>query len=120
MASPGEDLSNLGSVTDAFEVMDQLYEPLVRARPDGSLDPALATSWDVTDGGQTLTFHLRDGVRFSDGTPFDAAAAVFYLKQWIGKKDYDYLGVSRYFVDMATPDRLTLVIRLNRSYYPAL
>jgi nickel transport system substrate-binding protein len=101
-------------------VMDQLYEPLVRARPDGSLDPALATSWDVTDGGQTLTFHLRDGVRFSDGTPFDAAAAVFNLTQWIGQKDYDFLGVSRYFVEMATPDRLTLVIRLNRSYYPAL
>jgi hypothetical protein len=66
MGSPGEDLSNRGFVTDAFDVLDQLYEPLVRTRPDGSLDPALPTSWDVTDGGQTLTFHLRDRVRFSE------------------------------------------------------
>ena len=120
MGSPGEDLSDRGYLTDAFDVLDQLYEPLVRARPDGSLAPALATSWSVTDAGRTLTFRLRDGVRFSDGTPFDAAAAAFNLNQWIGRKDYNFLGVSRYFAGMATPDPRTLVIKLNHSFYQAL
>jgi nickel transport system substrate-binding protein len=120
MGSPGEDLSDRGYLTDAFDVLDQLYEPLVRAQPDGSLTPGLATSWSVTDGGRTLTFRLREGVRFSDGTPFDAAAAAFNLNQWIGRKDYNFLGVSRYFAGMATPDPRTLVIKVNHSFYQAL
>lgn len=36
------------------------------------LEPELATSWKVTNGGKTITFQLRDGLRFSDGTPFSA------------------------------------------------
>jgi peptide/nickel transport system substrate-binding protein len=36
------------------------------------LEPELATAWKITDGGRTITFQLRDGVHFSDGTPFSA------------------------------------------------
>ncbi len=36
--------------------------------------PELATSWDLSDNQKDLTFHLREGVTFQDGTPFDAAA----------------------------------------------
>ena len=36
------------------------------------LEPELATSWKITNGGKTITFQLRDGLRFSDGTPFSA------------------------------------------------
>jgi peptide/nickel transport system substrate-binding protein len=45
------------------------------------LQPELATSWTVSKDGRTITFKLRDGVRFSDGTPFSAADVAFTLAQ---------------------------------------
>jgi peptide/nickel transport system substrate-binding protein len=49
---------------------------LVTQQPDGSFAPGLATSWEFTkDGaGDNLVLHLRQGVKFHDGTAFDAAA----------------------------------------------
>jgi peptide/nickel transport system substrate-binding protein len=44
--------------------------------------PSLATSWDVTDDGLEWTFHLREGVTFQDGTPFNADAVVFNFERW--------------------------------------
>jgi peptide/nickel transport system substrate-binding protein len=44
--------------------------------------PSLATSWDVSDDGLEWTFHLREGVTFHDGTPFNADAVVFNFERW--------------------------------------
>jgi ABC-type dipeptide/oligopeptide/nickel transport system permease component/ABC-type transport system substrate-binding protein len=56
-----------------------LFEGLVRFAPNGEPAPALAQSWDIAADGLTYVFHLRAGVRFSDGTPFDAGVAKFAL-----------------------------------------
>ncbi|MFJ3381404.1 ABC transporter substrate-binding protein [Curtobacterium sp. NPDC090217] len=53
----------------------QYIEELV-GLDDGKPTPALATKWTTSDDGETLTFTLRQGVSFTDGTPFDAAAVV--------------------------------------------
>jgi peptide/nickel transport system substrate-binding protein len=45
------------------------------------LEPELATSWKVTNGGKTITFKLREGVRFSDGTPFSADDVAYTIQQ---------------------------------------
>lgn len=50
------------------------YDRLVHLAPDGSFIPGLAESWEVADGGSTLVLHLREGVKFHDGTAFDADA----------------------------------------------
>ncbi|WP_325343536.1 ABC transporter substrate-binding protein [Xylophilus sp.] len=51
-----------------------LYDCLVAQDEKGDISPWLATSWDISPDGLTYTFHLRQGVTFSDGTPFDAEA----------------------------------------------
>ncbi len=51
-----------------------LYEPLVKYRDDGSVEPWLATSWNISEDGRTYDFVLRPAVTFSDGVSFDAAA----------------------------------------------
>ncbi|MFZ9133786.1 MAG: ABC transporter substrate-binding protein, partial [Gemmobacter sp.] len=56
-----------------------LYEGLTRFGPDGSVRPALAESWEVSEGGAVWTFRLRAGVRFHDGTGFDAEDVKFTL-----------------------------------------
>lgn len=48
-------------------------------RKTQALEPALAASWKLTEGGRRITFHLRPGARFSDGTPFGAAEAAATL-----------------------------------------
>ncbi len=55
----------------------QMYDSLVWFDDDGKLVPALAESWDISDDGTEYTFHLRKGVTFHNGEPFNADAVVF-------------------------------------------
>jgi peptide/nickel transport system substrate-binding protein len=68
---------------ESFRVTKQIYEGLVQLKP-GTLKvaPALATSWGVAKDGKTWTFQLRKGVKFHDGTPFNAAAVCFNFNRW--------------------------------------
>ena len=59
-------------------VTDQLHAPLIRLNQETQeMEPALAHAWEFSQDGRALTFHLREGVRFSDGEPFSAADVVF-------------------------------------------
>ncbi|SHH32443.1 peptide ABC transporter substrate-binding protein [Sporanaerobacter acetigenes] len=61
------------TTTDAvsIEILNAVYEGLVRLQPDGTVSPGLAESWDISDDQLTYTFHLRDA-KWSDGTPITA------------------------------------------------
>ncbi len=56
-----------------YDVLCQIYEPLIRADASGNLEPGLADSWDVVDD-TTIVFYLRRDVKFHDGTAFNAEA----------------------------------------------
>jgi peptide/nickel transport system substrate-binding protein len=60
-----------------------VYEGLVQFAADGSVLPRLALSWEVSADGLTYVFHLKSGVRFHDGSAFDAAAAQFSLQRLV-------------------------------------
>ncbi len=62
-------------ISDASDVqlLLQLYAGLTRIDEEGSVYASLADRWEVSDEGRTYTFHLRDDLRFSDGTPLTAA-----------------------------------------------
>jgi peptide/nickel transport system substrate-binding protein len=68
--------------TSDFRILVNIYEGLTRFRP-GSLEvePALAERWEILDGGKTYVFHLRKGVSFHDGTPFNADAVKFNFER---------------------------------------
>lgn len=55
------------------------YEPLVRWSPDGTqILPNIASSWEVSEDAKSYTFHIRAGLKWSDGVPFSADDIVFW------------------------------------------
>ena len=60
---------------ETFRITRQIFDGLVAIKPGtAQIEPGLATSWSSSDDGTSWTFKLRDGVKFSDGTTFDAQA----------------------------------------------
>lgn len=68
---------------ETARVNNQMYEGLLSLRP-GTADPApgLAAKWDQSKDGKTWTFQLREGVKFHDGTGFNAAAVCANFDRW--------------------------------------
>ncbi len=60
-------------------VYANIFEGLTRFGSDGSVKPALASSWEISEDGLTYTFKLRTGVSFHDGSRFDANDVKFSL-----------------------------------------
>jgi peptide/nickel transport system substrate-binding protein len=75
-----EDPHNCTDMDDALSVLDAIYDAPVRRDGPGFV-PALATAWEVGEAGRVWTLTLREGVRFHDGTPCDAAAVAANLSR---------------------------------------
>ncbi len=73
-------------------VMATIYDSLVKYKP-GTVEPApgLAESWTVSPDGLTYTFKLRHGVKFQDGTPFDAHTFIEGIDRLLNKSNPHYI-----------------------------
>jgi peptide/nickel transport system substrate-binding protein len=71
-------------------VMATIYDGLTRYKPGTTeVAPGLAEKWDVSPDGLTYTFHLRKGVTFQDGTPFNAKAYIQGIDRLLNKQNAD-------------------------------
>jgi len=72
-------------LTDSNSMMGAIpdLEALVFSDNSGQIQPVLATSWTVAQDGKSITFNLRKGVKFHDGTDFNAAAAKWNLDRYM-------------------------------------
>ena len=59
-----------------------VYDRLLQVTEDARYAPMLATRWRFSSGGRTLTLDLRQGVTFSEGTRFDAAAVKAHIDRY--------------------------------------
>lgn len=74
-----------GNVTDgnSLIVQNQIYERLLEFKPGTTeVAPGLATEWNASADSKTWTFKLRPGVKFHDGTDFNAEAVRFNVDRW--------------------------------------
>nr|WP_154984356.1 nickel ABC transporter substrate-binding protein [Paenibacillus xylanexedens] len=98
-----------------------IYEPLVSYQKDGKLEPALAESWTISDDGKVYTFKLRQGVEFSDGTPFNAEIVKKNFDSIMkNKKTHSWLGIVSVLDKTEVVDDHTFRMTLTEPYYPVL
>lgn len=64
-----------------------IYDRLVAQDADQSFSPMLATSWEVTPDNMNWTFKLRQGVKFHDGEPFNAATIAWWIPKFAGTEN---------------------------------
>ncbi len=76
---PNWDYTETGLTAVTAPLLLNVWETLVRLEADGSLVPVLAESWDVSADGLTVTFDLRQGVKFHDGSDFTSADVVYSM-----------------------------------------
>lgn len=103
------------------QVMSLIYQSLVTSNPDLELVPQLAEKVDVNDDATEFTFHLRKGLKWSDGEPFSSADVLFTHQTLADPKSGsaasgNYQNVS----GMTAPDENTFVIRTKSPNYGVL
>ena len=67
-------------------VFQSVFDKLVDLDSKGNIVPMLAEKWEISPDGKKYTFHLRKGVKFHDGTEFNAEAVKFNLERYKQKK----------------------------------
>lgn len=76
--------------------------------------PQLAERWEQSDDGLTLTFFLRDGVRWHDGQPFTSADVAFTIAEVLRKFNSRGKAIYDNVTSVDTPDPLTVVLNLSK------
>lgn len=118
--------NRLVSEQSAEDLIARLTQaPLVRVnRVSGAVEPWLAESLTPSADGKTWTVKLRDGLVFSDGTPFTSADVAFTFKALYDKKVASEIATSLIVdgkpIDVATPDPRTVVITYPATFGPGL
>ena len=122
------------AVTDgeSFKVTQNVFETLVNfGEQDTTINPGLAKEWTVSDDGLTYTFMLEEGVKFHDGTDFNAEAVVANFDRWssgTADKYYYYKSMFGGFGDeeghviesVTADDEFTVTFKLKRPQAPFL
>ncbi|HYA99047.1 MAG TPA: peptide ABC transporter substrate-binding protein [Ktedonobacteraceae bacterium] len=121
---PDSLIPNFSTETFANIVMDGLYAGLIYGDPQGKLLPGLATEVPTTANGgvssdlKTVTFHLRPGLKWSDGQPLDARDVDFSWKLWANPKAAAYNTIPFAAIQSAdvSSDNLTITFHLKTPY----
>ncbi|ATW27914.1 ABC transporter substrate-binding protein [Candidatus Formimonas warabiya] len=101
-----------GSYGDETYGHMQVYDTLVLKDKDGKMVPSLAEKYEVSPDGKTITFYLRKGVKFSNGTEFKASDAKFSIDQGIKSSYTSWAMVSAAGCDVV--DDYTIKVYLKK------
>ena len=121
LAASGESdvLASIYMGTDNMPTIKLVYDTLVKYE-NGEFVPGLAESWEFSDDGKTLTFQLRAGVKFHDGTACDAEAVKANLEYKQNNPGFMSLKAITAIQSIEVVDETTLIIHYPAPYYAYL
>lgn len=114
------------SETSSTDIINRLHSGLVEINPiTAAVEPALATNWEFSDDYKTVTFTLRQGVKFSDGQPFTADDVVFTFNDLVFNDDVntdtrDGLKVKGEPIQVEKIDDYTILVTTVEPFRPLL
>lgn len=106
------------SATNTTTLLRPIFDTLVWEEPDKSFSPGLAESWDISDDGLTYTFHLRQGVTFHDGSPWNAEGLKANFEHILDPATKSPLAASYIapYESSTVIDEYTLAVKLTAPY----
>ena len=118
------DVSNLDPMLSSLfvdrNIHYAMYDSLVRVSPKGDILPWLAEKWTPSADGKVMTFNLRQGVKYHDGTPFDAASVKWNIERYKTGKGSARTGDLALVDSVEVVDANTVKFNLKQAYAPLL
>ncbi len=118
--------------TDSIKVTVNIFETLVKYEREGrNIVPGLAESWKSSEDGLTWVFYLRRGVKFHDGSNFNAKSVVFNFERWMDVDNpyhdgqfsywnYVFGGFPGFIQGVKASSEHAVEIKLTKPYAPFL
>ena len=103
--------------TASTRYLTPIYESLTSIDENGELAPGLAESWEYNDAGTAVTFHLRPGQTFHDGSPVDAAAIKAFIERAKTQQNSALIGDYATIESVSIDDELTATVHLTQVDY---
>jgi peptide/nickel transport system substrate-binding protein len=100
-----------------FRILSLAYASLTEIDETGKAVPSLAQSWDYNPAGDQVTFHLRPNLKFSDGTPLNAAAVKAYLERAKTQKNSALFGDLTSIKSVTAQSDVDVVLALTQVDY---
>jgi peptide/nickel transport system substrate-binding protein len=118
------DVSNLDPMLSGLfvdrNIHYAMYDSLVRVSPKGDIIPWLAEKWTTSSDGKTITFNLRQGVKYHDGTAFDAASVKWNIERYVNTKGSSRTGDLGAVASVEVVDPSTVKFNLKSAFAPLL
>ncbi|MDH4617386.1 ABC transporter substrate-binding protein [Brevibacillus sp. AY1] len=102
------------------QVYASLYDKLFEIAPDGKIVPMLVDTYEVSADGKTYTFKLKKGVKFHDGTDFNAEAVKFNFERNLTTEKSKRKGDLKYVEAVNVVDNDTVTVQLKEPFAPFL
>lgn len=111
----------LSSDSASSDISGLVYNGLVRYNKDLKIEGELAESWEISEDNLTITFKLREGVKWHDGTPFTSADVLFNYQLYTDPKTPTaYAESFKQVARTEAPDPYTFRVTYDQPYAPAL
>lgn len=94
-----------------------VYDGLTQLDTEGEVVPGLAESWEYNEDGTAITFHLREGAEFTDGTPVTADAVKQSIERGRDQENSTLAGQLRIVVGIDVDDERTVTVHLDQADY---